>query len=201
MNRIAHRVRDGVANTERLNHERPNLDLITRIKWAQRIRRDLVLLQLVGQESAREGARIDRDAREFRQDVRQRTNVILVSVCDQDRLDRALPFAEIRDIGNDDVYAERGLIREGESAVDQDDRLLILVEVEVLSDLTHPAERNQAERRSTRSRSIGTSPDCRTLTCGTRGCCSARLRPPLAPPSAPSLTLRACRWTLTPLIH
>ena len=47
VDRIAHRIRDGVANTERLDHERPDLDLIARVEWTQRIRRDLVLLQLV----------------------------------------------------------------------------------------------------------------------------------------------------------
>ena len=133
--------------------------------------------------------------------------MIFVAVGNQHRLDRALPLSEVGDVRNDDVYAERGLIREGESAVDQDDRLLILIEVEVLSDLTHPAERNQAERRSARSRSIRTSTDCRALPCGTRGGCGTRLRSPLAPPAtlswAPTLTLtlRACRWTLTTLIH
>ena len=133
--------------------------------------------------------------------------MIFVAVGDQHRLDRALPLAEVGDVRNDDVDAERGLIRKGESTVNQDDRLLILIEIEVLSDLAHPAERNQAEWWSARSRSIRASTDWGALPCGTRGGCGTRLRSPLAPPAtlswAPTLTLtlRACRWTLTTLIH
>ena len=80
----AHRVRDGVADPERDRGERPDLQLVARLHGDQRVVVELVLLDLVAQQAARQGAGVDRDARELRQHVRQAADVVLVGVGDQE---------------------------------------------------------------------------------------------------------------------
>ena len=84
--------------------------------------------------------------RSVREDVRQRTNVVLVPVRDKYRLDRALSLSEVGDVWDDDVHAERRLVWEGETAVDQDDRVGVFVEVEVLANFAHATKGDQSQR-------------------------------------------------------
>ena len=155
MDCVAHRIWDGVTDAEGFDRERSNLKSAARIERAQRVCGDLELLQLVGEEPARKGAGVDRHARKFREDVRERADVILVSVGDEDRLHGTAACAQVADVRNDDVDAKGGLVGEGEAAVDEDDGVLILVEVEVLPNLPHAAERDQAKCWSARSRLMG----------------------------------------------
>ena len=53
----------------------------------QRVVVELVLLDLVAQQAARQRAGVDRHARELGQHVRQAADVVLVGVGDQERLD------------------------------------------------------------------------------------------------------------------
>ena len=85
--RDAHRVRDRVADPERHRGERPDLQLVAGLHGDQRVVVELVLLDLVAQQAARQGARVDRHARELRQHVGQAADVILVGVRDQERAD------------------------------------------------------------------------------------------------------------------
>ena len=155
MNRVAHGIWDGVANAEGLNRERTNLESAAWIERAQRICGDLELLQLVGEEPTRKGAGVDGHARKLGEDVWERAHMVLVSVGDEDRLHGTASCAQVADVRNDDVDAEGGLVGEGEAAVDEDDGVLILVEVEVLPNLAHAAEGNEAKRWSAGSRLMG----------------------------------------------
>ena len=152
MDCVAHRIRDGVTDTEGFDREGTNLESAAWIEWAQRIGGDLELFQLVRKEPACEGAGVDGHPRELREDVRERADVVLVPVGDEDRLHGTASCAEVADVRNDDVDAKGGLVGEGETTVNEDDGVLVLVEVEVLPDLPHAAERDQAKCWPTRGR-------------------------------------------------
>ena len=113
----------------------------------ERVVVELVLLDLVAEEAAGQRAGIDRHARELGQDVRQRADVVLVGVGDEERPDLGAVLLEVGDVGDDEVDAEHLLVGEHEAAVDDDDVVAVLEHVHVLADLAHPAERDDAERR------------------------------------------------------
>ncbi len=117
------------------------------IECDQRVVVELVLLDLVAQQAAGEGAGVDRHAREFREHVRQGADVVLVGVGDEERLDVGAALLEVGDVGDDEVDAEHLLVGEHEPAVDDDDVVAELEDVHVLADLAHPAERDDAERQ------------------------------------------------------
>ena len=142
----AHRVRDRVADPERHDVECTDVDLVARFERDERVVVELVLLDLVAEEAARQRRRVDRHARELREDVRQRADVVLVRVGDEERLDVGAALLEIGDVGDDEVDAEHLLVGEHEAAIDDDDLVAVLEDVHVLADLAHPAERDDAER-------------------------------------------------------
>ena len=204
VNRVAHRIWDRMPDTERLDGERSDLEVIAWVERAQGICRDLVLFQLVGEESSGEGAGVDRHAWQLGQDVRERANMILVPMRDQYGLDRRLALPEVADVWDDDVDAEGRVVREGEPTVDKDDRFVVLVEVEVLADLPHPTQRDQAERRAAWCRSLWSSSWVRAvprLAMGRRPGLPAPLAVTHPFEPAPAATLMRARPTCTPLFH
>ena len=142
----AHRVRDRVADPERHDVERPDVDLVAGFERDERVVVELVLLDLVAEQAAGQGRGVDRHARELRQDVRQRADVVLVGMGDEERLDVGAALLEIGDVGDDEVDAEHLLVREHQAAVDDDDLVAVFEDVHVLADLAHPAERDDSER-------------------------------------------------------
>ena len=142
----AHRVRDRMADAERHDVERPDVDLVARVERKHRIVVELVLLDLVAEQPAGQRAGVDRHARELGQHVRQRADVVLVGMGDQEGPDLLAVLLEVGDIGDDEVDAEHLLVREHQPAVDHDDVVAVLEHVHVLADLAHSAERDDAER-------------------------------------------------------
>ena len=124
----------------------PIVDLVAGLEGDQRVVVELVLLDLVAEQAARQGRGVDGHARELGQDVRQRADVVLVGVGDEERLDVGAALLEVGDVGDDEVDAEHLLVGEHQSAVDDDDLVAVLEDVHVLADLAHPAERDDAER-------------------------------------------------------
>ena len=112
----------------------------------ERVVVELVLLDLVAEQAAGQRRGVDGNARELRQDVRQRADVVLVGMRDQEGLDVGLAFLEVRDVGDDEVDPEHLLVGEHQAAVDDDDVVAVLEHVHVLADLADPAERDDAER-------------------------------------------------------
>ena len=141
----AHRVRDRVADPERDDAERADLDLVAGLEGEDRVVVELVLLDLVAEQAAGEGRGVDRHARELGQDVRQGADVVLVGVGDQEGLDVGLALLEIGDVGDDEVDPEHLLVGEHQAAVDDDDVVAVLEHVHVLADLADPAERDDPE--------------------------------------------------------
>ena len=78
------------------------------------------------------------------QHVRQRADVILVAVREDDREQR--PVLEVGEVRQDEIDAEVLVPREREACVDQDALPVELVQGHVLADLAEPAERDDAER-------------------------------------------------------
>ena len=143
----AHRVGDRVADPERDDVERPDVELVAGVEREHRVVVELVLLDLVAEQAARQRAGVDRHARELGQDVRQGADVVLVGVGDEERPDLVAALLEVGDVGDDEVDAEHLLVGEHQPAVDDDDVVAVLEDVHVLADLPHPAERDDAERR------------------------------------------------------
>ena len=82
-----HRVRDRVADPERDDVERADVDLVARVEGEDRVVVELVLLDLVAEQAAGQRRGVDGHARELRQHVRQAADVVLVGVGDEERLD------------------------------------------------------------------------------------------------------------------
>ena len=146
MERDPHRVRDRVADPERLHAERPDLEVVARIQGQERVVVELVLLDLDAQQAARQGRGIDRHAREVRQHVRQAADVILVGVGDQEGPDLLPVLAQVGHVRDDEVDPEHLLVGEHEPAVDDDDVVAVLEDVHVLADLPDASEGDDAER-------------------------------------------------------
>ena len=118
---VSHRIGDRVADPERDDPERSELELVARVERKERVRLEPVLLQLVAQEAAREGRGVDRDVGELRKDVREGADMVLVGVRDQEGADLLPVLLQIRDVGDDEVDPEHLLVQEHQPAVDHDD--------------------------------------------------------------------------------
>ena len=154
---------------------------------------ELVLLDLVAQQAARQRRGVDGHARELGQHVRQAADVVLVGVGDEERLDLVAALLEVGDVGHDEVDAEHLLVGEHQPAVDDDDVVAVLEDVHVLADLADAAERDDAERLAgsgaVASPSAGTQKIAiwsasgaavgRAATDGSRGALSARRAGPV----------------------
>ena len=77
------------------DRERADRELVARLERDQRVVVELVLLDLVAQEAARERARVDGDARELGQDVGQAADMVLVGVGDEERADLVAVLLEV----------------------------------------------------------------------------------------------------------
>ncbi len=82
---------------------------------------------------------------ELAQDPRQRAEVILVAVGDDDRLDVVDPLAQVREVRQHEVDAHHLGGREAQPAVDHDDAVAVLDDGEVLPDLADASEREDAQ--------------------------------------------------------
>jgi hypothetical protein len=141
-----HRVGDRMPDPERHHGERPDGDLVPGFEPDERVVVELVFLDLVSQEPARKDRRVDRHPRKLREHVRQRADVILVGMGDEERTDVGAALLEVGDVGDDEVDAKHLLVGEHQAAVDDDDVVAVLEDVHVLADLPYPAERDDPQR-------------------------------------------------------
>ena len=111
----------------------------------QRVVAQLVLLELVAQQAARQARGVDGHAGELGQDVGQAADVVLVRVGDDEGLDALALVAQVGDVRHDEVDAVHLLLGEHEAAVDDDDLVGELEDGHVLADLADAAERDDPE--------------------------------------------------------
>ena len=105
---------------------------------------ELVLLQLRADESERQLRAVDR-CRHLPEEVRERADVILMGVGDEDAAEAALPLPDVGEVGDDDVDPEHLLLGEHEAGVDEDEVVVDLQDERVAADLAQAAERDDPD--------------------------------------------------------
>ena len=147
--RDAARVRDRVREVHELDLERPGLGDLADLEHLELRLAQLVLVELGARHRDRQLAAVgDRDLvlAELAQDPRQRAEVVLVAVGDDERLDVVRALAQVREVRQDEVDAHHLRRREAQAGVDDDDPAVVLDDRHVLADLAEPAEREDAQR-------------------------------------------------------
>ena len=138
------RVGDRVRHADQLDPERAELHRrIVRRHLAQlRLAQEPVLVQLRLHETERQPGGDDDGHVHLAHQVRQPADMVLVAVREHDGADHRLALLQIRDVAEHEVDAEVLVAREREAGVDDDDRIVRLVDGHVLPDLAQPAERD-----------------------------------------------------------
>ena len=129
--------------------ERPGLGHLADRQHVEVDLAQLVLVELrAGHRDGQLAAVDDRDAvlAELAQDPRQRPEVVLVAVRDDDRLDVVHPLAQVGEVGQHEVDAHHLRGREAQPAVDDHDAVVVLDDRQVLPDLAQAPEREDAQR-------------------------------------------------------
>ena len=104
---------------------------------------EAVLAQLVAQEAKRQRRAVHRNV-EARQYVRQRADVVLVTVRQHDAADARRTLEQPRDVGNDQVDTEHLLLGEHKPGVDDHDVVAARDGEHVAADLPETAKRNES---------------------------------------------------------
>jgi hypothetical protein len=113
--------------------------LKSRLKW------QLVLVQPALDQRQREGCAVDRHI-ELGQEVRDRPDVILVGMRQEQRPHAIAIFHQVREIRRDDIDAQQLGFGKHHAAIDDDDVVAIAQRHDVHAELAEPAQRDQAER-------------------------------------------------------
>ena len=139
---IGHRVRDA----RELGGERPACDgIAARVDLDELgVAQEAVLVELRLDHAEREARAPHLAHADLAHDVRQRADVILVPVREDDGVDAARGLAQVGEVGQDEIDAGHLVAREREAAVDQDAALALLDHAEVVADLAQAAERDDA---------------------------------------------------------
>ena len=140
------RQRNGIGNAvvrmDELHLEAAELKLIARLfREDLRMVKQVMLFELELNDRRRQRRCIDRHVK-LLEHIRDRANVVLVSVRDDHAADAVFVGLQVADVRDDHVNAVEVLIRKAHAAVDKEHILAILVNGEVLADLTEPAERD-----------------------------------------------------------
>jgi hypothetical protein len=148
LERDAARIRDRVREVDALDLERPGVDGVADRQHLEGDVAQLVLVELGARHRDRQLAAVhDRDLllAEIADHPRQRPEVVLVAVGDDDRLERVDVVAHVAEIGQDQVDAHHLGRREAQAAIDDDHPAVVLDDRHVLSDLADASEREDAE--------------------------------------------------------
>jgi hypothetical protein len=135
-----------VVHPERRDAEDADRELVAGLDDVQRSRvEELVLLELSLDQALGQPRGVDRGSRDLGKDVRQRPGVVLVAVGQDDAAHAISALGQVRDVGDDEVDPEHVGLGEREPAVDDEDLTVDFDGGDVLADLAHPAERNDAQ--------------------------------------------------------
>src|SRR5205085_2226374 len=164
---------------------------------------EAVLVELRARHRGRQRTAEHRDlGAQLAQDPRQRAEVVLVAVRDDDPLDVVDAVAQVAEVRQHEVDADHLGGREAQPDVDDDDRVLVLEDHHVLADLAQPAQREDAQRAGHYARAGFSSPwrssapriaPCSCSSASTSG----RRRPPTRWPSMLSAALTAIGFVVT----
>ncbi len=143
-----HPVRDRVRHPEEAHRERPRGRLFSRGHGLQIDEvRDLVLFELALQQRQRERGAVDLEpAFDVAEEVRERADVILVTVGEDHCLDLVGLLANEVEVRQDEVDPRHVTRREGQADVDDQDPAVQLEAGHVPTDLTHASEEDESRR-------------------------------------------------------
>ena len=169
-------VGDRVREVDALDLERAG---VHRVPDRQHLELDvaqLVLVELRARHGDRQLAAVDDRhlvLAEVADHPRQRADVILVAVGDDERLDRVDVLAQVREVRQDEVDAHHLGGREAQAAVDDDDPAVVLDDREVLADLADASEREDAQCAAQRAVASASSPCWASALCTCVRSCSS----------------------------
>ena len=145
--RDGHGVRDRVRDAHELGLERADLHrLAVRVDLDQlRVVSHAVLVELRLDQAERQPRAPDLGHADLAHQVRQRADVILVAVREDDGPQRARRVAQVAEVGQHEVDAHHLVAREAETRVDQDALAVLLDHGHVLADLAETAERDDPD--------------------------------------------------------
>ncbi len=179
-----------MGHVHELERERPEIERLPGFDFVQIHLAQLVLVELRARHRGGQRARVDRRGEvgaELAQHPGQRAEMVLVAVRDHDRLDVGDAFAQVGEIGQDQVDPDHLRRGKAQAHVDHDETAVLLDDRHVLADLAEAAERQYAQLsahagapasspwRSSMSRTASSS----SGVAGTSG----RRRPPASKPS------------------
>ena len=134
------RVGDGVVDREELQPPRPDVGQLALAHLPQVGVVHAVLVELRGDQREGEPRSVDRDVGPLAQQVRQRADVVLVPVRQDDGIDLAEPIGVVRPVRQRDVDAGGVGLAEQHAAVDDQQPAIELEHRHVPSDLLDAAE-------------------------------------------------------------
>ena len=108
------------------------------------IGREAVFVELVFDHGQHKRRTINWELQLFKK-IGYRSNVVFVTVGDNDPLDLVFDDVEVAEVGDEDVHAVHRLIGETHSYINDDRRVFALEYGDVAADLTQPSERGEAE--------------------------------------------------------
>jgi hypothetical protein len=106
----------------------------------------MMFTQLYRNQAVGKLGRVDGWEIELRQNIRQRTNVILVPMSNKNAVYPILLAHEIRYVGNDQIYAQHLIIGEHQPCIHNEDIFPILNGHHILADFAKPPKRHNAHR-------------------------------------------------------
>ena len=145
-----HPVGDGVRDPEEPHGERSGRGLLPRGHGLQVDEmRHLVLVELALQQRERERGAVDLEpAIDVAQEVRERPDVVFVTVGEDDPLDLVRLLAHEVEVRQDEIDTGHVARRERQPDVDDQDPVVELEAGHVPTDLTHPSEEDESRGRS-----------------------------------------------------
>jgi len=121
VNRQRHAIDETVSHLYWIDRERPDLEALTRLDLVEfRVIQQAVFFQLPFDIGQRKLGAVDRDI-QFRQDPRQRSNMVLVAMRQHDGAHVLAVLRQIGDIGDNDIDTQQFGFRKHQAGVDHND--------------------------------------------------------------------------------
>ena len=137
-------VRDRVIDRDELERERTGLDDVA-LGDLDRRGFDAVFLELGLEQRQREPRAVDGDVLAFAEEVGHGTDVVLVRVREDERIDGRESFPDEVEVGEDQIDTGLRVLGEENSTVDDEQSIGVLEHRHVAPDVAEPPERNDAQ--------------------------------------------------------
>jgi hypothetical protein len=139
------RVGDRVVDRHELQPERAELDDVALLDLVLHRLPEPVLAQLAGDQRQGQLGADQRDVLPLPQQVRHRTDVVLVAVGEDDSLDGVQAVPDRFEVGEDQVDAGLMVVGEQDAAVDDEQSAVVLEDGHVATDLAQSTERDHPQ--------------------------------------------------------